>query len=102
MMSYYFPDDIIEFIKRGGKINWGIVPTMNEALVKGLTVDYMAQRLFATFEGLILAGVSEPYVYNSAFVSVQGNLDHLPVIFAEKAVMIATQLAQRIPVKTLK
>lgn len=97
-----FPDDIIEFIKRGGKINWGIVPTMNESLVKGLTVDYMAQRLFATFEGLILAGVSEPYVYNSAFVSVQGNLEHLPVIFAEKAVMIATQLAQRIPVKTLK
>lgn len=97
-----FPDDIIEFIKRGGKINWGIIPTMNESLVKGLTVDYMTQRLFATFEGLILAGVSEPYVYNSAFVSVQGNLDHLPVIFAEKAVMLATQLSQKIPVKTLK
>lgn len=95
------PEDVIEFIKRGGKINWGIVPTMNESLVKGLTVDYMAQRLDATFEGLILAGVSEPYVYNSAFVSVQGNLEHLPVIFAEKAIMIATQLAQRIPVKTL-
>ena len=51
-------------------------------------------------QGLINAGVSENYVYNSALVSIQGNVDKLPIIFAEKAIILASQLAQRIPLKT--
>ena len=95
-----FPEDVTKFIERGGKINWGIVPVMNETMVKSLNVDDMARRLYATFDGLIMSGVHSHLVYNSAMVSVQGNVDHLAVIFAEKALMVATQLAQRIPVKT--
>ena len=93
------PEQITEFISRGGKINWGIVPVMNEAIVKSLNIDIVYNRLLATMEGLIIAGVSEPFVYNSAFVSVQGNLKHLPIIFAEKAIILANQLAKRIPQK---
>lgn len=94
------PELITEFLERGGKINWGIVPVMTESVVKALNVDYIAKRLFATMEGLILAGVSEKLVYNSALVSVQGQVDKLPVIFAEKAIILATQLAKKIPVKS--
>lgn len=94
-----FSDDIIDFIARGGKINWGIIPVTNETMVKGLGIDNMTKRLFATFDGLILAGVPEHQVYNSAMVSIQGNVDHLSVIFAEKAIILATQLAHKIPVK---
>jgi hypothetical protein len=93
------PEDIVNFIAKGGKINWGIVPVMNETMVKGLTIDNIAKRLFATFDGLIIAGVPENFVYNSALVSVQGDLAHLPVIFAEKAIILATQLSKRIPTK---
>lgn len=93
------PETIIDFIKRGGKINWAIVPVMTEAMVKGLNIDYVANRLYATMEGLILAGVPEKYVYNSALVSIQGDVDKLPVIFSEKAIILSTQLAKRIPIK---
>ena len=93
------PEQIIEFISRGGKINWGIVPVTNESLVKSLNIDMVESRLFATMEGLILAGVPENFVYNSAFVSTQGDLEKLPIIFAEKAVILANQLSKRIPVK---
>lgn len=93
------PEQITEFVSRGGKINWGIVPVMNESIVKSLNIDTLANRLFATMEGLILAGVPENFVYNSAFVSVQGDIEKLPIIFAEKAVILATQLAKRIPIK---
>ena len=95
-----FPEEITAFIARGGKINWGIVPVKNESLIKSLNIDDITKRLFATFEGLILSGVPEAYVYNSALVSLQGNADQLSVIFAEKALMMAVQLAQRIPVKS--
>lgn len=94
------PEDIINFIAKGGKINWGIVPVASETVVKSLNIDLVSKRFFATLEGLILAGVPEKYVYNSALVSVQGDLAHLPVIFAEKAVILATQLSKRIPLKS--
>lgn len=94
------PEQITEFIGRGGKINWGIVPVMTESVVKALNIDYVSNRLFSTMQGLILAGVPEKHVYNSALVSIQGDVDKLPVIFAEKAIILSTQLAKRIPIKT--
>lgn len=92
------PEKIIEFLERGGKINWGIVPAMSEAIIKSSNIDYLFNRFTATLEGLILAGVPERMVYNSSFVSIQGDVDKLPIIFAEKAIILANQLAKRIPV----
>ena len=93
------PETIIEFISRGGKINWAIVPVMNESIVKSLNIDYLYKRLLSTMQGLILSGVPEQYVYNSAMVSIQGDVDKLPIIFAEKAIILANQLSKKIPVK---
>lgn len=92
------PEQIIEFVSRGGKINWGIIPTTNEATIKAINLDEMEKRLFATFENLIIAGVPTKFVYNSAYVSVQGDLEKQPLIFAEKAIILASQLAKKIPV----
>ena len=94
------PELITEFISRGGKINWGIVPVMDEAVVKSLNIDIVLRRLFSTMEGLILEGVPDKFVYNSAFVSVQGDAGELPIILAEKAIILANQLAKRIPIRT--
>ena len=93
------PETIMEFISRGGKINWAIVPVMNESIVKSLNIDYLHKRLLSTMQGLILSGVPEQYVYNSAMVSIQGDVDKLPIIFAEKAIILANQLSKKIPVK---
>lgn len=93
------PEVITEFIARGGRINWGILPVVNEAKVKDLNIDEITSRLFKTFEPLIVAGVPADYVYKSALVSVQGDLNHLPIIFAEKVVILADQLSKRLPIK---
>ena len=52
-----------------------------------------------TMEDLIIAGTSERLIYNRALVSVQGNTNHLPLIFAEKALMLSIQVAKRMPFK---
>lgn len=93
-------EKINNFLVGGGRINWGIVPVMNETMVKSLTIDYLYKRFVSTVEGLVLAGASERLVYNRALVSVQGNLDGLPLIFAEKAMMLAIQLSKKIPFKS--
>lgn len=94
------PEIITKYLQQGGMINWGIVPTISESIVKGLTVDYIANRLNTTMSGLILSGVPSDLVYKSALVSLNGNTNHLPVIFAERACMLAKQIASRLFTKS--
>ncbi len=93
-------EKINNFLIGGGRINWGIIPVKTEALVKSLTIDNIYNRFIKTIDGLVVSGVSERLAYNRSTVSVQGNIDKLPVIFAEKALILSTQLAKRIPFKS--
>lgn len=92
------PAKINEFLAHGGRINWAIVPTANENLVKTISSDYIFDRFIKTAEGFILAGGVDKLVYNHSTVSINGNINSLPLIFAEKALMAAFQAAKRIPV----
>ncbi len=94
------PEKLIEFISRGGKINWGIVPVMTEAMVRSLNIDFLTKRLFGAFENVVISGVPERFIYNSSLVSIQDNVDKLPVLFAEKAIILSSQLSKRIPFKS--
>ena len=93
-------EKVNDFLAAGGRINWAIVPVKNEAMVKSLTIDYLYDRFVKTLEGLIVSGVSERLAYNRALVSIQGDVNHLPLIFAEKALILSTQLAKRISMKS--
>lgn len=94
------PEQVNEFLVNGGRINWAIVPVKNETMVKNLTIDNIYDRFIKTIEGLIIAGTSERLTYNRSTVSIQGDVNHLPLIFAEKALILANQLSRRIPVKS--
>ena len=93
-------EKINEYLVRGGRINWAIVPVMNETIVKSLSVEYIYDRFIKTIEGLIVAGTSEKLTYNRATISIQGDINSLPLIFAEKALIVANQVSKRIPVKS--
>lgn len=93
------PEQITEFIQKGGKINWAIVPVMTENIIKTTNLDSIFNRLLSTYNLLVVAGVPEDYVLHSTLVSIQGNTDHLPILFAEKAAILSTHLANRIPKK---
>ena len=73
---------------------------MSETIVKSANVEALKKRFLTTLDGLVQAGVPDKFVYNSAYISVQGDTSHLPLIFAEKAVILASQLAKRIPIKS--
>lgn len=92
-------DKISSFLRGGGIINWGIVPVKNETLIKSLSVEKLYDRFIDTISTLIMDGVDEKLIYNNAMVSTQGDLENLPLFFAEKALILSTQLAKRIPFK---
>ena len=90
------PDTLKEFLEKGGYINWGIVPVMSESVVKAINADFVYDKLKAAFAELSQVGVPAKLIHNSALVSVQGNMDNLPLIFAEKATILANQVALKI------
>ena len=89
-------DKITKFLEGGGYINWGIVPTMTEAIVKSLTTDFLVTRFMKTVQGLVDEGVKRELIYRRSMVSVQGEFYNLPLMFAEKALMSSAQLADKI------
>ena len=90
-------DKIRDFLAKGGYINWGIVPSESESIIKSAGIDNIFDRFMRTTEALIEERVSPKLLYARSKVSVTGNLDHLPLIFAEKALILSAQLAQKIP-----
>ena len=94
------PEIVTDFLRKGGMINWGIVPVVSDNMVKGLTIDYLYKRLSSTFGGIILAGVPAELLYQTALVSLNGDTDKLSIMFAERAMMLANQLASRLTVQS--
>ena len=80
----------------GGYINWGIVPVMTEDLVKSLSVDHIYKRLEKTIDDVAEQGVHRDLIYRRALVSIQGNVEKLPIIFAEKALIISSKLGKKL------
>ena len=93
------PDKINNFLENGGKINWGIIPVQSETSLKAVTLDKIYNLFIKTVYALVDSGVNEKLAFNNSTVSVQGNLDNLPIIFAEKAFFLTSQLAKRVPFK---
>ena len=93
------PEKVNDFLVGGGRINWAIVPVVNENCIREMTLDFVEERFLKTITELINTGVSERLVYKRAMVSMQGNIDKYPLIFAEKALIITSQLSKRIPLK---
>lgn len=88
-----------KFLAKGGYVNWGIVPVMNENVIRSLNISMIHDRFKATMEALIADGVSADLIQQKSTVSVQGNVSHHQIIFAEKAVILANQLGKKLPVK---
>ena len=91
------PEKINNFLSGGGIINWAIVPIAGENYMKSLTNDFVNDKLQKTMKGLIEAGVNEHLVYSNSSVSVNSDLDELPIIFAEKAIMLCLNVSKKIP-----
>ena len=87
------------YLAKGGYINWGIVPVMNENAIRSLNINMIHDRLKSTMEALADEGVSMDLLLKNSTVSVQGDLSRYPILFAEKAIMMANQLGDKLPIK---
>ena len=90
-------EELRHFLARGGYINWAIVPTNTEKSIKALNIDFVNKIFTKAIEGLSAEGVSLDLLYKHCTISALGNLANIPVLFAEKALIITNHLSKKIP-----
>ena len=92
------PDVITDYLNAGGKINWGIIPVISENMIMRLNNHYVYDRLKATIDGVSVSGVPSDLLYRSASISINGDVNNLPLIFAEKVAMLTKNVSSRLTV----
>ena len=89
-------ESINNFLVNGGYINWGIVPVMSVNTIKSINLDYMEQKLAAVTNSLADDGVLHGPLMRHSTVSVQGDLSQMPILHAEKALILSHQLSNKL------
>ena len=84
---------INEFLQKGGVINWGIVPMDSADVLTKMNSEFLYDKLIKTIDDLVNSGVESDLVYDNSLVSVVGDIYKLPLIFSEKALLLANKIA---------
>lgn len=85
--------DIEGFLANGGKIAWGIVPTLDTDALMGATVESLAKKYDEAVSYLINKGISKNTIFESTIITPTCGAGSLSVEQAERAMRLTGELA---------
>lgn len=85
-----FADDVKRFLGRGGGLAWGIVPTVEEQIMRE-TGAHLAQRLEEAIGLLVKKGIDRDLVYERSLITPSCGLGTLSVRTAERAITLTRE-----------
>jgi methionine synthase II (cobalamin-independent) len=85
-----FADDVKRFLERGGGLAWGIVPTVQEQIMRE-TSAHLAQRLEEAVGLLAKKGIDKEMLYERALITPACGLGPLSVRAAERAIALTRE-----------
>ncbi len=84
------------FLENGGKIVWGIVPTLDKNALKETSTKEIEQKLNIAKSYLVKAGINPDLIDNNSLVSTSCGCGSLSVQLAEKAIKITRELSDKL------
>ncbi len=91
---FLYPEDIAGFLKRGGILAWGIVPTSEEDLTKE-TAESLTLRLEDNMKTLAQKGIDMEKILTSSIITPSCGLGPTTVDCAEKALPILGEISRK-------
>jgi len=88
-----FSSEIENFLKKGGKIAWGIVPTLDVDALEASTVESLAMKFEEAASFLINKGIDRKLISENAFITTSCGAGSLSPEHAEKALRLTSELA---------
>ena len=89
-----FSKEIENFLKKGGKIAWGIVPTLDVDSLETSNIEILAKKFEEAKTYLINKGIDEKLINENAFITPSCGAGSLTVEQAEKAMRLTSELAE--------
>ncbi len=85
--------EIARFLKRGGFIAWGIVPTLTPEpnLVLTETAESLANRLLLLVDDLLQAGIDREQIISQSLITPNCGTGGMEIVLAEKALKMAVE-----------
>jgi len=88
-----FTSDVEKFLKGGGKIAWGIVPTLDKSAISKASVDDLIIKFNIAVNYLTKKGIDEKLVIDNSMITPSCGAGGLSEEMAEKAMTLTKELS---------
>ena len=88
-----FHKDVDKFLKNGGKIAWGVVPTLDKDALQDATLDVMLEKFSDAVNYLTKKGINEKLIIENSYVSPSCGAGSLSKELALKAMELTQKLS---------
>lgn len=94
-----FKKEVQSFLEKGGKIAWGVVPTLDKIALENADIDLLNEKFLSAVKYLTKKGIDEKLVIRNSIITPSCGAGGLDEKFAEKAMeltkALSTQLKER-------
>ena len=89
-----FKNDVEKFLKNGGKIAWGVVPTLDKDALEGADIELLTEKFNTAVNYLTKKGIDEKLVIENSIISPSCGAGSLSEDLAEKAMKLTKNLSE--------
>ena len=84
------------FLKKGGKIGWGIVPTLDEQILSELNTDVLIKKYLDSVNNLTKKGIDEKLIIDNSILTPSCGAGALTIQGAERAMQLVNELSSEL------
>ncbi len=94
-----FSSKIKRFLENGGKIAWGIVPTLDSNKLKSITLDDLVKIFEKSVNYLTKKGIDEKLIINNSLITSSCGAGALSIDLAQRAMDLVFELSKYLKVR---
>lgn len=94
-----FSNELKPFLEKGGKIVWGVVPTLDKDALDAADLNVIMQKFDEAIDYLVKKGVDKSVLINNSMVSTSCGAGSLSIEQSEKAMNLVQELSLRLKEK---
>lgn len=91
-----YPDMIRTYMKRGGMLAWGIVPTSDIKNISEETQETLYKKLILQMESLVHLGISKDMVIEQSFITPSCGTGSIDLKSAERVLFLTSEVSKKI------
>ena len=91
-----FPEEVNLFLENGGKIAWGIVPTLDKEALSVATAESLKNKFDDAIDFLCQKGIDKKLILDNSLISPSCGAGSLSVELAQKAMDLTKELSEKL------